>query len=178
MTLHYQNLDESTRSFMLSEVDSDLFHGHLYISPRLNDLVEHNYVSLLKEAIKHHNDAWLAEQLRIRGYMKEHEQRKNQSGGFTTAKVPRTAPDTLSEGEYNRFYIRGLCVRVLEDGMNQVEVYRGKSVSKPRQESEAMLGTRLPAEALLEDLRTSIGVEPALGLPSGPNSGLTVRIVQ
>ena len=178
MALRYENLDESTRSFMLGEVDLDLSHGKLYVSPRLNELGEHNYVSLLKEAIEHHDDAWLAQQLRSQGQLKEHEQRKKQSGGFTTAKVPRTAPDTLSEGEFNRFYIRGLCVRVLEEDMNYVEVYRGKPVSQPRPESEAKLGTRLQAEALLEDLRTSIGVDTALGLPSGPNSGLTVRMVK
>ena len=41
-----------------------------------------------------------------------------------------------------------------------------------------MLGKRLYAEALLKDLRESVGAEPALDLPPGPNSGLTVRIVK
>lgn len=178
MALRYENLDENTRSFMLSEVDLDLSHRKLYMSPRLNELGEQNYVDLLKEAIEHHDDTWLAQQLRSRGYMKESEQRRKRSGGLTTAKVPVTAPDTLSEGEFNRYYARGLCVRVIEEGMNQVEVYRGKLVSQPRPESEAMLGKKLSAEALLEDLRKSVGVEPALGLPRGPNSGITVRMVK
>lgn len=178
MALHYDNLDESTRSFMLREVDSDLSHGNLYMSPRLNELGERNYVSLLKEAIKYHDDAWLAQQLRSQGYMKDYEQRKKRGGGFTNARVPINAPDTLSEGEFNRYYVRGLCIRVVEEDMDKVEVYRGKPVNQPRPESEVLLGKRLPAEALLEDLRKSNGVEPALGLPSGPNSGLTVRIVK
>ena len=163
MALHYENLDENTRSFMLSEVDLDLSHEKLYMSPRLNELGAQNYVSLLKEAIEHHDDAWLAQQLRSRGYMKDYTQR---------GRVPVDAHETLSEGEFNRFYIRGLCARVIEEGMSQVEVYRGKSVSQSRLESEAMLGKRLPAEALLKDLRASIGVKPAHGLPSGPNSGV------
>ena len=178
MALHYENLDESTRSFMLSEVDSDLFHEKLYMSPRLNERGEQNYVSLLKKAIEHHDDAWLAQQLRSWGYMKESEQRRKRGGGLTTAKVPVAAPDTLSEGEFNRYYARGLCVRVIKEGIDQVEVYRGKPVSQPRPESEAMLGKKLSAEALLEDLRKSVGVEPALGLPRGPNSGATVRMVK
>ena len=172
MALHYENLDEITRSFMLSEVDLDLSHeSHEkpYMSKRLNEPGKQNYVYLLKEAIEHHDDAWLAQQLRSRGYMKDREQR---------GKVPVNAPDILSEGEFNRFYARGLCVRVIEEGMNQVEVYRGKLVSQPRPKSQAMLGKRLSAEALLKDLRESSGVEPALGLPSGPNSGLTVRMVK
>ena len=175
--LRYRNLDESTRSFMLSEVDLDLSHEKLYISPQLNELGAQNYVSLLKEAIEHHDDTWLAEQLRSCGYMKEHEQRKK-GGGFTTVRVPKNAPDTLSEREFNRYYIRGLCVRVIEEGMDQVEVYQGKRVSKPRPESEALLGKRVSAETLLEDLRESAAVELALGLPRRPNSGLTVRMVK
>ena len=176
MALNYENLDASTRSFMLSEVDFDLSHKKLYMSPRLNELGAKNYVSLLKEAIEHHDDAWLAEQLRNRGYMEEHEQRQNQDGDFTTVRVPKTAPDTLSEGEFNRYYVRGLCVRAIDEGIDQVEIYRGKPVSPSRPESEALLGKRVSAEALLNDLRESIGVEPALGLPPGPNSGLTVRM--
>ena len=178
MALHYENLDERTRSFMLSEVESDLSHENLYMSPRLNEPGEQNYVSLLKEAIEHHDDAWLAQQLHSRGYMKDHEQRRKQGGGFTRVRVPVNAPKTLSEGEFNRYYVRGLCIRVIEDSVDHVEVYRGKAVSQPRPESEALLGKRLSAEALLEDLRKSKGVEPALGLPSGPNSGLTVRTVK
>ena len=178
MPLHYENLDESTRSFMLSEVDSDLSNENLYMSSRLNELGEQNYVSLLKETIEHHNDGWLAQQLRSQGYMKDYEQRRKRGGGFTNARVPVTAPDTLSEGEFNRYYVRGLCIRVIEEVMTQVEVYRGKPVSQPRPESEALLGKRLSAEALLEDLKNSKGVEPALGLPPGPNSGLTVRMVK
>ena len=176
MALHYENLDVSTRSFMLSEVDLDLSHEKLYISPRLNELGAQNYVSRLKEAIEHHDDAWLAQQLRSRGYLKDSEQRKNQDGGSTAVRVPKTAPDTLSEGEFNRYYARGLCVRAIDEGIDQVEIYRGKPVSPSRPESEALLGKRVSAEALLKDLRESIGVEPALGLPPGPNSGLTVRM--
>ena len=176
MALHYENLDERTRSFMLGEVDSDLSHEKFYISPRLNELGEENYVYLLKEAIEHHDDAWLAQQLRSRGYMKENEQRKQPGGDLMTVRIPRTAPDALSEGEFNRYYIRGLCVRVIAEGIDQVEVYRGKPVSPFRPESEAMLGQRLSAKMLLEDLRESIGVDSALDLPAGPASGLTVRM--
>ncbi len=91
-------------------------------------------------------------------------------------RVPITAPDTLAEGEFNRFFVRGLCVKAIEDGIPEVEVYRGKQVNQPRPQSEAMIGKRISAKRLLDDLRVSQGVEPALGLPPGPNSGLTVRL--
>ena len=176
MGLNYENLDEITRSFMLSEVDLDLSNESPekpYISKRFNELGKQNYVPLLKEAIEHHNDDWLAEQLCNRGYMKEHEQRKG-----TTIKVSVNAHETLSEGEFNRYYVRGLCVRAIDEGIDQVEVYRAKQVNEPRSKSEAMLGKKLSAKVLLENLRESIGVKPDFGLLGGPNSGITIRMVK
>jgi hypothetical protein len=175
MALDYEDLDDRTRQFMLQEIDWDVSQGTLYVSPRLNQEGRRNYEALLREAVRHHSDLWLADELRRRSFMSAFEQRRKRKGGFTSAKVPINAPDTLAEGEFNRFYVRGLCLKAIENGIAELEVYRGKSVTQPRPESEAMIGKRIPAQALLNDLRQSPGVEPALGLPPGPNSGLTVR---
>lgn len=176
MALRYENLDDQTRQFMLREVDADIAQRRLYTSQRLNLEGLRHYDALLREAIEAYDDAWLAHELRHRGYIKTHEKRRKPGGGTIMAKVPVTAPETLAEGEFNRFYARGLCLRALKEGISEVEVYRGKPVKQPRAESVSMLGKRILAAALLEDLRQSPGVEPALGLPPGPNSGLTVRL--
>lgn len=178
MGISYESLDDKVRKCMIEELELDLSSGKLYISPRLTDEGARIWPDLLREAFLKHDDDWLASQLRFRRLMRQTEQRKTPKGGFTTAQVPRTAPETLAEGEFNRFYARGLCRHVIETGGTEVEVYRGKEVRSPRPESEAMIGQRLSAQALLEDLRASQGVEPALGLPPGPNSGLTVRRVR
>ena len=166
MALHYENLDEHTRSYMLNEVNLDLSRNNIYMSPRLNDFGEQNYVSLLQESIKHYDDAWLAQQLRLRNCMKEREGRR---------KVPIYAADTLSEIEFNRYYIRGLCARAVKENKGQVQVYQGKEVSQSLP-TEAMIGKNTSAEELLKDLRT-FGIDPDHGLPS-PISGLTVRMVE
>ncbi len=149
MTLHYEHLDERTRHLMLKEMDLDISQGTLYISPRLSEQGAKNYPSLLRETIQSHDDAWFANELRSQGYMNAFEQKRKPKGGFTTAQVPITAPDTLAEGEFNRFYVRGLCARAMEDGIQEVEVYRGKEVNQPRPESEAMIGKRIPVQILL-----------------------------
>ena len=64
----------------------------------------------------------------------------------------------------------------MEDGIPYVEVYRAKTVAEPRPESMAMIGARLGPDALLMDLRANVGVDTALGLPPGPNSGLSGRL--
>jgi hypothetical protein len=172
----FKNLDNQAREFMLQELELDIKNGTLYISPRLSESGRKDYENLLKEVFKNGNEVSLAKDLRSYGRMKITEQRHRPKGGFTTAKVPETAPDTLAEGEFNRFYARGLCCLAIEKGIHKVEVYRAKPVTNPRPESQAMIGKRIDAKALLKDLRTHPGVEPALGLPAGPNSGLSIRI--
>lgn len=172
MGIYYKNLDKRTRKFMLKKLEMDIVKGTLYISSRLNSKGQSIWAELLKEAIVDHNDDWLVTQLR--GCIKSHEERRSRSGKITVAKVPVTAPKTLAEGEFNRFYARGLCERAIAKGISEVIVYRGKQVQQPRPESQAMIGKRIDPTALLEDLRKSQGVEPALGIPPGPNSGLTV----
>jgi hypothetical protein len=174
MGIDYKNLDEKTRKYMLEELEIDIEQGVLYISPRLNSNGQRMWPELLKEAIIAHNDDWLATQLNMRSCLKSSEERRLRSGKITVAKVPVSASETLAEGEFNRFYARGLCARAIAEGISEVVVCRGKQVQQPRPESQAMIGRRIDPKALLEDLRKSQGVEPALGIPPGPNSGLTI----
>ncbi len=176
MGIFYENLDERTREFMVKEVETDVSNGDLYLSSRLTSEGQLNWATLLKEAICNYDDDWLANELLNRGYIRSHESRRTRSGGTSLVKVPVTAHETLAEGEFNRYYARGLCARALADGMSDVEVCRGKVVQTPRPESQAKIGRKINAKTLREDLSHSIGVEPALGIPPGPNSGLTIRL--
>ena len=176
MSLQLENLDSPTRQFMLSEVAHDIASGSLYISNRLGPDGRTSWLNLLRQAIEKHDAQWLADALRSQSCMASTETRRNSSGGITNAKVPVTAPDTLAEGEFNRFYIRGLCQRVVQQGTGSLIVYRAKEVSSPRAESQALIGTQIDAQQTLADLRDNPGIDTALGLPPGPNSGLSIRL--
>ena len=167
----FENLDDRTRQFIMAEVELDITNTKLYVSPRLSEIGRKDYVNLLKEAISSHDEAWFAQQLSLNSRINLTEQRKN-----TTVKIPETAAETLAEGEFNRFYIRGLCFRALDEGISDLEVYRAKDVMNPRPNSQAKIGTKVKAEKLLEDLRVNPGIDTALGLPNGPNSGLSVKL--
>ena len=174
MSLTYKNLDQRTRVLAAVEINSDVAEKAIYISPRLTPQGAQLWPSLLGEAIASYDDAWLANALRQKGLINTHEERRKPKGGTTIAQVPATAADTLAEGEFNRYYVRGLCLRAIEDKSPYVEVYRARHSDNPRPESQALIGKRLSPDALLDDLRKSPGVEPALGVPPGPNSGLSV----
>jgi hypothetical protein len=171
------NINDRVRQLMLDEIEMDLKNGILYLSPRLSAIGRHDYPELLKEAASLHNDSWLSGQLGRAGRMNSTEQKAKPRGGTTTARVPVTAPDTLAEGEFNRFYARAVCRLALETGNEEVEVYRAKQVSQPRAISAQLIGTKIKANELLTDLRTHQGMDTALRLPPGPNSGLSIKLL-
>lgn len=177
MGLNYRNLDAETRRFMLVEIDLDTGNGTLYLSPWLSPRGCDDYPMLLRGAAEAGNDDSLAAELRRNGRINETAQRKKpKGGGMVTYRVPVTAPETMAEGEFNRFYVRGLCLRAIEGGIVELVIYRAKAVMNPRPGSEEKIGTRVNAAAVLNDLRNSPGVEPALGIPPGPNSGLCCHL--
>lgn len=175
MGLAFINLDEKTRRFMLEEIDADTKAGKLYFSSYLSEKGKSDWPQLLRVAAETLNDVWFGEQLRMNGRLNRTTRRRKPKGGYTTVNVPVTAYETLSEGEFNRFYIRGLCRRAVEDKISYVEIYRAKTVAEPRSESQAKLGMKIDPAELLADLRQNVGVETSSGFP-GPNSGLSAKL--
>lgn len=177
MALYLENLDDRTRQLMLDEMEYDIANNQLHISPFLSGQGQRDYTNLLREALKNGNDETLAENLRQHRRILRTLPRRNPKGGYSISATPENAAQVLAESEFNRYYIRALARRAMEDGIPELVIYRAKPVGNPRPESEARIETSLPPEELLEDLRSHTGDEvPALGVPSGPNSGLSVRL--
>lgn len=176
MGLQYENLDIATRSFMLGEIDLDVADGSIYVSSYLNERGCDVWPRLLSHAAEQGTDSSLAAALRREGCLRTFTERRRPRGaGLITVRVPYNAHETLGEAQFNVYYTRALCLRALEDGAPELEVYRAKAVAEPRRESQLLLGKRLSPSAILADLRSTKGVESALGLAQ-PNSGLTLRI--
>ena len=177
MALYFENLDERTRQLMLDEMEYDIANHQLHISPFLSGQGQRDYENLLREALQSGDDETLAQNLREHRRILRTLPRRNPSGGYSIAATAENAAQVLAESEFNRYYIRALARRAIEDGIDELVIYRAKPVANPRPESEARIETSLSPQELLEDLRSHPGDErPSLGVPSGPNSGLTVRL--
>lgn len=176
MGLYLENLNDKTRQHMLAELEYDLENERLYYSKWFTAEGKLRYPDLCRDAIASGSDDTLAASLSAPEIFAERYEKRTPSGGATTAAVPRTAPATFSEGEFNRFYLRGLCAHLLESGGGRLEIYRARESARPRPASEALIGSILDPDTLLADLRGNVGVDTALGLPPGPNSGLSGRI--
>jgi hypothetical protein len=177
MALYYYNLDDRTRKLMQEEMEYDIANNQLHISPFLSGQGQRDYPNLLREAIQSGTDESLAENLRSHRRITKALPRRNKlKTGYHLASVPANAAEIVAEGEFNRFYIRALARRAMEDGISELIVYRAKKARRPRPESETLIETALLAKDLLADLRSHPDQPPSLGVPSGPNSGLSVRL--
>jgi len=169
------NLDQTVRELMIKEIEADISAGRLYVSRRLSPSGVKDYPALLKEAVQSYDDFWLTSQLAAPGRLNATETRNTKRGAIT-AKLPYNAPEMLAEGEFNRFYLRALCLLAMQSNVSNLIVYRAKEVINPRPESQSMIGKSIDPEKLLADLRANPGVDTALGLPAGPNSGLSAKL--
>lgn len=173
MAFDFKNLDHQTRQLMLEEIDQDIKKGELYPSKYFTATGKEKYLMILKETIANDDtEETLANELKSQSCFKSYDEAHPRKDG-RPSKVPSTAHITFAEGQYNRFYIRALCQRVLNTKDLQLEVYRAKQVRNPRPESQALIGSTIEPDRLLTDLRENIVVGSVLG---GPNSGLSVRI--
>lgn len=175
MVLRLQDLDSRTRGLMVDELDFDLTEQTLYLSARFTPSGAEACPELLREAFQSGDDESLGRALAADGTFVEYEQ-ATRGATVYSKRVPSDAAQTFGQGEFNRFYLRALCLRAITDGVQWLEVYRARDVAAPRPESTARIGTLVDPHCLLEDLRSHKGVDTALGLPSGPNSGLSARI--
>lgn len=168
------NLDTRTRFHMMDELRLDVAEGRLYASPRLSIAGNSVYLNLLRDAIATGSPASLIASLSNPRYFNSTEQRRTEDGGVKEVRIPATAAETLGEGEFNHYYIRGLCMRAIEDGIDRLIVYRAKAVDAPRSESQQHIGDAIDPRSLLTDLRSR--VDTMFSVPNGPNSGLSVRL--
>jgi hypothetical protein len=162
---------------MLAELQADWQSGRIALDPRLNENGRRVYVALLDAAVRFGSDATLAAETRRLRLLSEKETARTPAGDVIEKRVPSNAAEVLSEWDFNRYYVRGVCLRALQVGVGTVEVYRAKDVREPRRGSERKVGKFLDALRLLDDLRrASAGEAGKLGVPAGFGSGLSVKL--
>lgn len=176
MTLQLQQLDAQTRELMLEELEYDLDRNQLHISPYLSGQGVHDFARLLREAMDNGDEATLAEALGQMRRIARTAHRRLPDGGYNIVTVPYNAAEMIADDAFNRYYIRAVCRRALAEGEDEVVVYRARPVGRPRPRSEELLETAVNPAELLEDLRQHSGEKSELGIPGGPNSGISVYL--
>src|SRR3954471_16148717 len=175
MPLQYESLDPTTRRFAIAELDADVASGAYHTSERIRPTAIAEYQRYLHEALRYYDDRWLEEH--ASDLMIDFEPRRTRGGGQTAVKLPQMASRMLAEGDFNRYYMRGVALRAIEEGRQVVEVYRARLSLEPRPESAEAEGQRVQAKEVLDYLRGVTNEPPDAVRLGRPNSGLSVRLV-
>ena len=173
--LHLEHLDETTRQFMSSEVESDRTSGRLYGSPRLTPQGRVEFPDLLLNAARTGSPATLelAISARLNAGIPVAATAKRAAYVRT---MDEDAAEALADGEFNHYYMRGVCIRAIAEGIEFVEGCRAKDVSEERPESRAMIGHLFDPTWLLAQLRSRTNGRVPKGIPGQPKSGVSIRL--
>lgn len=170
MGLNQKDLNPEIRGLMIQEMDNDLAGQILYLSPRLNAQGKNVWHQLLKEASANHSDDWLANEIARQRLLNPHDLRQGKP-----IAMRHDAHQLLAEGEFNRFFMRGICLKAIEIGAPAVVGYRARGSENPRAESLAIVGKKFEPREFLDRLRSAIGADTPFGYPGSANSGLSVK---
>ena len=170
MSFYFRNLNDEVRNLMKEEVLVDEEKGTLFISPLLNNVGKLIYSRLFIKNIMQGNDVSFERDVAkfLKGTIIKNGK---------VVKVPCNAEETLAQGEFNRYYIRALCIIAIRDN-KKIKIYRAKNSYQPRKTSEAKIGQIINPQELLDDLRNHRGLYTLLGVPAGPNSGISVQLIE
>lgn len=139
----FLNLNDEVRGYMLSEFLDDVKNDTYYKSKFFNNDGLKKYPELFQKAIEYGNESTLEDDLGKENYFS--------NNSFSSI-------NRFSQTEFNRYYIRGVCVLALKCfGDNaKVQIYRAKQSKETRNESDEQTGRFVLASLLLNDLRTSL----------------------
>jgi hypothetical protein len=161
---------------MLEELDQDIADHRLYLSMDLSERGRADFERLLHTAIELGTDASLADELAACERVIPPDRWQKQGEEHSMAARQVATATALAQDEFHRFYARGVCRQALAQGLHTLVIYRAKPATPPRANSDAMVGVRIDATSLLEDLRASPDLRRPSGLPAYRDSGLSVRL--
>lgn len=161
MQFDFQNLDDSTRKLMEEEINNAIEEENLYSSKSFTQEGIEKWPNLLKQAAQEYDEQWLASELL--------KQRL-----FLRNKQTKDSHTKIAEGQFNRYYMIAVCRKAIEEGYDNVTVYRAHPSIQPRGTSKRLIGQQINAEQLIQDIRPLTNEMHRHPLAQA-NSGISVK---
>ena len=153
---------------MLSELESDIAIGNVYVSKVTHPGTEPIYFDLMRDAFAKSDASALAREIASSGIV-----RSTQDNGNAVNLVDAAA--RLGDGQFVAYYARAVCLRAISAG-REIEIYRGQDTAVHRHESDIAISSRPDPVGVLEELRTH-SLEPwRFSTIAKVNSGLSIKL--
>lgn len=181
MTMRFEDLDETTRRFMLAEFEAEETSGRPYRGSGLSALGLSVFHDLMREAIQSGAEDALIATLSNPLYWERHEiYYRNGKPRIRQVNVSQAA-ERLGLTEFTTWYVRGLAKRLLEEGVTHCQVYRAAEPRGTAETCTLVEGQVLPVEEVYRGHRArywpGLGDAEALMVPAGPGCHHTIRRV-
>lgn len=179
--MKFEELDETTRRYMLEEFQNEEKSGNPYRSSRMSTEGLANIARHIEEAIKSGNENTLAATLSNGRYWTQYETRRRKDTTYQSEIDPKVAAKVFALTEFNTWYVRGLAKRLMEEGQKECEIYRAESADQPRCECSRYEGQRLELQKIYDGHRAKyhpVANYGAFSIPSGPSCHHTIRRVK
>lgn len=174
----FPELDGITRTYMLAEFEREEASGRLYRSCLLSPVGLGRFATLMSEALANGDEIALANDLADPAHWNNTDWRSVKGKRQAYAVSPLYAAERLANLEFNTWYVRGLCKRLLDEGVAECRVCRGADIPGASPECATHDGQIYPVEAIYEGHRARYWHEPgnplALSIPANPGCRHTI----
>jgi len=183
MVMNFEELDDSTRRYMLSEFEAEEASGNPYRGKSLSAIGRIEFIGLMRRAIRSGNELTLTDSLMNPSYW-------NSTESYVLKGIERQrsinvqqASARLGLSEFNTWYVRGLARRLMDEKITTCQIYRAampKWAESPQ--CKAHEGQIVNVEAIYNGHRAGYWPEPGnksvLSVPLGPSCHHTVRRIK
>lgn len=181
MAMNFEELDSTTRGIMLREMNDEDSGGNPYRGDVLSDAGRRAWPSLITEAIRQGDEETLALALASADYWNPTETYVR-NGVARERRVNVTqASQRLATSEFNTWYVRGLAVRLLDEGVVDCQVYRAAAPKFEIAECSRHEGLIYPVQVIYDGHRRRYwpppGDQTCFAIPYQPGCHHTIRRV-
>ena len=181
MAMNYEELDEKTREYMLTEFAKEEASGNPYRSKALSSTGLAVFPQLMRETIESGNEVSLCQSLEKPSYWEPTEEYTREGTTRTRRRnIPQSAR-RLALTEFSTWYVAGLTKRLLDEGAEECQVYRGEQPKWEPGECAMHEGLILSVKEVYDSHRARYWPEPgdqnAFSIPFAPGCHHVVRRV-
>lgn len=177
--MNYEELDATTRDYMLSEFEIEEAGGNPYRSKALSPRGLAAFPDLMRGALRSGTEISLCKALQDDDLWDPNEEytikevlRKRQRN------IPQAA-QRLALTEFSTWYVRGLAKRLIEEGVEKCQIYRGEKPKWEAGECNSHDGLVVSVRDIYENHRARYWPEPgdktAFSIPWGPGCHHVIR---
>jgi uncharacterized protein YjiS (DUF1127 family) len=180
MAMNFEELDDTTRGYMLQEFEAELRSSNPYVSKALSAKGRQAFPDLMRKAIRFGNEESLATDLAGQEYWEPIE--TYERGGVVRERKRnvRQAAERLALTEFSTWYVRGFAKRLMDEGVTRCQVYRGAQPKWEPAECSVHEEQIFQVEQIYNAHRTRYWPTDnpnAVSIPFGPGCHHTIRRV-